>query len=265
MHFFNPVHKMKLVEVIRGDKTSDQTVASTVAYASALGKTPVVVNDCPGFLVNRILFPYFKGFSLLIRDGANFQLIDKIMEQFGWPMGPAYLLDVVGIDTGHHAEAVLAEGYPDRMGKIDNDVVNVLFEAGRYGQKNGKGFYSYSKDKKGRPVKALDDKIEGLVNIVASTPKEFSREDIINRMMIPMVIEAIRCLEDNIVATVAEIDMGLIYGIGFPPFRGGALRYADDIGMKTLCEVADQYSHLGNCYSPTESMRKMAEHGKTFY
>ncbi|PCJ47661.1 MAG: fatty acid oxidation complex subunit alpha FadB [Gammaproteobacteria bacterium] len=265
MHFFNPVHKMKLVEVIRGSKTSEQTIASTVAYASALGKSPIVVNDCPGFLVNRILFPYFKGFSMLIRDGADFQKVDKIMEQFGWPMGPAYLLDVVGIDTGHHSEAVLAAGYPDRMGKIDKDIVSVLFEAGRYGQKTGDGFYSYSKDKKGRPVKKLDAQIEALVSTVAAHPKEFSREEIINRMMIPMLIESIRCYEEKIVASVAELDMGLIYGIGFPPFRGGALRYADSIGLKELCELANQYSDLGKAYEPTEKMRAMADSGETFY
>ena len=265
MHFFNPVHKMKLVEVIRGSKTSDQTIASTVAYASALGKTPIVVNDCPGFLVNRILFPYFKGFSMLVRDGADFQKVDKVMEQFGWPMGPAYLLDVVGIDTGNHAEAVLAAGYPDRMGKIDRDIVAVLFEAGRYGQKTGDGFYSYSKDKKGRPVKTLDAQIDALVSTVTTTTKEFSKDEIINRLMIPLVIESIRCYEEKIVASVAEVDMGLIYGIGFPPFRGGALRYADDMGLKQLCDLADQYCDLGKAYEPTEKMRAMAENGETFY
>jgi len=187
------------------------------------------------------------------------------MQQFGWPMGPAYLMDVVGIDTGHHAEAVLADGFPDRMGKIDNNIISVLFEAGRYGQKNGNGFYTYSKDKKGKPVKVIDDKIEGLINSIAKPSTEFSREEIINRMMIPMLIETIRCYEEKIVATVAEIDMGLIYGIGFPPFRGGALRYADSIGMKQLCELADQFSDLGKAYEPTEKMRAMAEQGETFY
>ncbi|RLA04575.1 MAG: fatty acid oxidation complex subunit alpha FadB [Gammaproteobacteria bacterium] len=265
MHFFNPVNKMKLVEVIRGSKTSDQTVAATVAFASALGKTPVVVNDCPGFLVNRVLFPYFKGFSMLIRDGANFQQIDKIMEQFGWPMGPAYLVDVIGLDTGHHAETVLAEGFPDRMGKLENDIVSVLYEAERFGAKNGKGFYSYGKDKRGRPTKVVDDQIQGFIDSVSGPAKEFSREEIVNRMMIPMIIETIRCYEEKVVATVAEIDMGLIYGIGFPPFRGGALRYADSIGMKDLCTMADQYSDLGPAYHVTDKMRSMAEQGETFY
>ncbi|MDX1298926.1 MAG: fatty acid oxidation complex subunit alpha FadB, partial [Pseudomonas sp.] len=115
MHFFNPVHMMPLVEVIRGEKSSDVAVATTVAYAKKMGKTPVVVNDCPGFLVNRVLFPYFGGFAKLVSAGVDFVRIDKVMEKFGWPMGPAYLMDVVGIDTGHHGRDVMAEGFPDRM------------------------------------------------------------------------------------------------------------------------------------------------------
>jgi len=265
MHFFNPVHKMKLVEVIRGSKTSDETVAATVAYASTLGKSPVVVNDCPGFLVNRVLFPYFKAFSQLIQDGADFQQIDKVMQQFGWPMGPAYLLDVVGLDTSHHAVAVMAEGFPDRMSQLDNDIVSLLFEKGRYGQKTGSGFYSYSKDKRGRPVKVVDDEIADLIGSVAAPTREFDRQEIIDRLMLPMVIETIRCFEEGVVASTAEIDMGLIYGIGFPPFRGGALRYADAIGMEKLCQLAEQYSDLGKAYEATEKMLSMAKQGKSFY
>src|SRR5690554_6159068 len=128
MHFFNPVHMMPLVEVIRGEKTSDRAIATTVAYARAMGKTPIVVNNCPGFLVNRVLFPYFGGFAGLIRDGADFQRIDKIMEKFGWPMGPAYLLDVVGMDTGKHANEVMAEGFPDRMKTDWKSAIDVMYE-----------------------------------------------------------------------------------------------------------------------------------------
>ena len=115
MHFFNPVHMMPLVEVIRGEKSSEAAVATTVAYAKQMGKNPIVVNDCPGFLVNRVLFPYFGGFAKLVSAGVDFVRIDKIMEKFGWPMGPAYLMDVVGIDTAHHARDVMAEGFPERM------------------------------------------------------------------------------------------------------------------------------------------------------
>jgi 3-hydroxyacyl-CoA dehydrogenase/enoyl-CoA hydratase/3-hydroxybutyryl-CoA epimerase/enoyl-CoA isomerase len=134
MHFFNPVHKMPLVEVIRGKKSSEAAIATTVAYATSMGKTAIVVNDCPGFLVNRVLFPYFAGFMNLIRDGIDFQRIDKVMEKFGWPMGPAYLLDVVGIDTAHHADAVLADAFPDRMKASYKTAISVMYEAKRFGQ-----------------------------------------------------------------------------------------------------------------------------------
>ena len=134
MHFFNPVHRMPLVEVIRGEKSSDRAIATAVAYASAMGKTPIVVNDCPGFLVNRVLFPYFAGFSGLVRDGVDFSRIDKVMEKFGWPMGPAYLIDVVGIDTGVHGAEVMAEGFPDRMKPDFKGSIQAMYEAKRSGQ-----------------------------------------------------------------------------------------------------------------------------------
>ncbi len=265
MHFFNPVHKMPLVEVIRGTKSSEETIATVVAYASAIGKSPIVVNDCPGFFVNRVLFPYFGGFSMLLRDGADFVAVDKVMESFGWPMGPAYLLDVVGMDTGHHANAVMAEGFPDRMASDYKTANDVMFENKRYGQKTGSGFYKYEMDKKGRPKKLIDETSYELLKAVTADSKDFDKQDIINRMMLPMVIETIRCIEDKIVDTVAEADMGLIYGLGFPPFRGGPLKYADSIGMDNLVKLADSYAHLGKMYQPTEGMRKMANEGGSFY
>jgi len=138
MHFFNPVHMMPLVEVIRGEKTSETAIATTVAYAKKMGKSPVVVNDCPGFLVNRVLFPYFGGFARAIAHGVDFVRADKVMEKFGWPMGPAYLMDVVGMDTGHHGRDVMAEGFPDRMKDDTRTAVDVMYDANRLGQKNGK-------------------------------------------------------------------------------------------------------------------------------
>ncbi len=265
MHFFNPVHLMPLVEIIRGEKTSDATVASVVALASAMGKSPIVVNDCPGFLVNRVLFPYFRGFNLLVKDGADFRDIDKVMEGFGWPMGPAYLLDVVGLDTGHHAAAVMADGFPDRMANDFDSALDALYAEARYGQKNDAGFYRYELDRKGKQKKIFDESVLEILKPVCAEPTKFDQQEIIDRMMLPMVIELIRCLEDNIVTTVAEADMGLIYGIGFPPFRGGALKYADHFGMKNLISSAEKYQHLGKAYEPTEGMRKMAESGETFY
>ncbi|GAA3911806.1 fatty acid oxidation complex subunit alpha FadB [Litoribacillus peritrichatus] len=265
MHFFNPVHMMPLVEIIRGAKTSDETVAKVVAYAQAMGKTPVVVNDCPGFLVNRVLFPYFGGFTALVRDGADFQKVDKVMEKFGWPMGPAYLLDVVGLDTGVHANEVMAEGFPDRMKADYKSALEVLFENDRYGQKNDSGFYKYELDRKGKQKKVVDETTYELLKPVVADSKDFSDEEIIERVMVPMCIETVRCLEEGIVEDPAEADMGLIFGIGFPPFRGGALRYIDSLGLDKFCEIADKYADLGKLYHPTEKMREMAKKGQKYF
>jgi len=266
MHFFNPVHKMPLVEVIYAPKTSKEAIATTVAYATAMGKTAIVVKNCPGFLVNRILFPYFGGWTGLIRDGADFQKMDKVMETFGWPMGPAYLQDVVGIDTSHHVGDVLAEGYPDRMNKSFRTAMDVMYENKRFGQKNGIGFYKYTTDPKGKPKKEVTpDSYELIATVQPEGTKDFSDEEIVDRMMIPMIIETVRCLDETIVETPAEADMGLIMGIGFPPFRGGALKYADSLGMKAILEKCAKYAHLGKLYEPTESMKKMAADGTTYY
>jgi len=266
MHFFNPVHRMPLVEIIRGSKTSEQTLSRVVAYASAMGKTPIVVNDCPGFFVNRVLFPYFAGFSMLMRDGADFVQIDKVMEkQFGWPMGPAYLLDVVGIDTAHHAQAVMAEGFPDRMAKDYRDVVDILFAAERFGQKNQRGFYRYSEDSKGKPRKEQDAEVTSLLAATDAQPGTFSPEDIISRMMIPMINEVVRCLEEEIIASPAEADMALVYGIGFPPFHGGVFRYLDTLGSAKYLQLTEKYAHLGPLYQAPAGLRLKAETNERYY
>ncbi|MCV6612258.1 MAG: fatty acid oxidation complex subunit alpha FadB [Amphritea sp.] len=265
MHFFNPVHKMPLVEVIRGEKTSEAAVARTVAYASAMGKTPIVVNDCPGFLVNRVLFPYFGGFNGLLQDGADYQQVDKVMEGFGWPMGPAYLLDVVGIDTAHHADEVMAAGFPDRMAHEGTSVIDRMFSLERFGQKNSQGFYRYELDRKGKPKKLVDEAVPGLLADVVGDSREFNDIEIIERMMIPLCIETVRCLEEGIVASPAEADMALIYGIGFPPFRGGVFHYLDDMGMAEFCAMASKYADLGPLYQPTEQMLAMAENGSKYF
>ncbi len=266
MHFFNPVHRMPLVEIVRGTKTSEKTLSRIVSYALTMGKTPIVVNDCPGFFVNRVLFPYFAGFSLLLRDGADFHQIDKVMEkQFGWPMGPAYLLDVVGIDTAHHAQAVMAAGFPERMAKDYRDAVDVLFDNQRFGQKNQLGFYRYSEDSKGKPRKENDEQVDKLLVENGGKKAEFTPDDIIARMMIPMINEVVRCLEEDIVASPAEADMALVYGIGFPPFHGGAFRYLDTLGTAAYLELTEKYAHLGALYQAPEGLRTKAKTNDTYY
>ncbi|MFW7525921.1 fatty acid oxidation complex subunit alpha FadB [Vibrio ostreicida] len=266
MHFFNPVHKMPLVEIIRGEHTSDETINRVVAYAAKMGKSPIVVNDCPGFFVNRVLFPYFGGFSKLLSDGADFTKVDKIMErQFGWPMGPAYLLDVVGIDTAHHAQQVMAQGFPERMAKDNRDAIDALYDAQKYGQKNGNGFYNYSIDKRGRPKKAFSEDILAVLSEVCSETKQFDDQTIIQRMMIPMINEVVLCLEEGIIASAQEADMALVYGLGFPPFRGGVFRYLDSVGIAEFVAMASQYSSLGAMYQVPQMLINMAEKGERFY
>jgi 3-hydroxyacyl-CoA dehydrogenase/enoyl-CoA hydratase/3-hydroxybutyryl-CoA epimerase/enoyl-CoA isomerase len=265
MHFFNPVHMMPLVEVIRGKQSSEEAVAATVKLASKMGKTPVVVNDCPGFFVNRVLFPYFAGFHMLMRDGADFQAIDKAMERFGWPMGPAYLMDVVGMDTGVHAAEVMAQGFPDRMRHDWRNATQVLVENQRYGQKNGKGYYVYAPDKKGKPKKTVDPTTYELIAPVVAARKEFAPDEIVARCMVPMFNEVARCLEEKIVASPHEADMSLLYGIGFPPFRGGACRYIDQTGVANFLGMADKYASLGKLYEAPQLLRDMAASGKKFF
>ncbi|MCX2793171.1 fatty acid oxidation complex subunit alpha FadB [Vibrio sp. Sgm 5] len=266
MHFFNPVHRMPLVEIIRGEHTSDETINRVVAYAAKMGKSPIVVNDCPGFFVNRVLFPYFGGFSMLLRDGADFTKIDKIMERkFGWPMGPAYLLDVVGIDTAHHAQAVMAQGFPERMGKQGRDAIDALFEADKYGQKNGSGFYSYTIDRKGKPKKTFSEEILSVLADVCADKQDFDEQTIIQRMMIPMINEVVLCLQEGIIATPQEADMALVYGLGFPPFRGGVFRYLDSVGIAEFVAMAKQYSDLGAMYQVPQMLIDMAAKGESFY
>ncbi|MET4163536.1 3-hydroxyacyl-CoA dehydrogenase/enoyl-CoA hydratase/3-hydroxybutyryl-CoA epimerase/enoyl-CoA isomerase [Marinobacterium sp. MBR-111] len=265
MHFFNPVHVMPLVEVIRGSQTSDETIARTVAYAAAMGKTPIVVNDGPGFLVNRILFPYFNAFNRLLVDGVDFERIDRVMEGFGWPMGPAYLADVVGIDTMVHADHVMQEGFPGRMGHDADVVAEALLDAQHLGQKNGKGFYSYGKDENGRRFKKASAVAQDLIDIRIKTKVELTDQDIIDRLMIPMCLETVRCLDDGIVETPAEADMGLILGLGFPRFRGGALRYIDTLGLDEFTRRAEAHQVNGPLYELTEGFKARLAEGRTYY
>ncbi len=266
MHFFNPVPRMPLVEVIRGKQTADATIAQVVAWASKMGKTPIVVNDCPGFFVNRVLFPYFAAFSLLLRDGADFRQIDKVMEKkFGWPMGPAWLLDVVGIDTAHHAQSVMADGFPTRMKKEYRDAIDVLFEAKRYGQKNQQGFYLWETDSKGKAKKVADPVVDELLQSVCQPPRVFSDDEIVTRMMIPMINEVVRCLDEKIIASPAEADMALVYGLGFPPFHGGVFRYLDTLGNAAYLLQAQAFAELGALYSPPASVAEKAQRHESWY
>jgi 3-hydroxyacyl-CoA dehydrogenase/enoyl-CoA hydratase/3-hydroxybutyryl-CoA epimerase/enoyl-CoA isomerase len=262
LHFFNPVHRMPLVEVVRGSKTNDQTIALAVSYSLQLGKTPIVVNDCSGFLVNRVLFPYFLGLIKLLEEGADFRKIDKVMEKFGWPMGPAYLLDVVGLDTAEHCTHVIGGAYAERMSFPKENAISKLFAKKYFGQKNSKGFYAYELDRKGKIKKTFKDEV---FEIIGKPSKDFSDEEIINRMMIPMIFESARTIEEKIVDSAIEVDMGILYGLGFPAFRMGPLKYADDFGLAKLLEISESYKNLGESYTAPKNLKEMAQTNKTFY
>jgi 3-hydroxyacyl-CoA dehydrogenase/enoyl-CoA hydratase/3-hydroxybutyryl-CoA epimerase/enoyl-CoA isomerase len=265
MHFFNPVPRMPLVEVIKGARSSPEAIATAVAFAQAMGKTPIVVGDCGGFLVNRVLFPYFAGFQRLVADGVDYERIDKVMERWGWPMGPALLLDVVGIDTGVHADKVLADAFPDRMRHEGKSAIEAMVEAGRLGQKSGKGFYAWKPEKKGPASKQSDPEAKAVVAALARGTVEVSDEEIVERTMLPMLLECSRCLEDGIVATPVEVDVALLYGLGFPPFRGGIFRWADATSAPVLLKAAEKHRGLGALYAPTKQLTALAGSGRGFH
>ena len=266
MHFFNPVPQMPLVEVIRGPQTDPVAAATTAGYAVAMGKTPVVVKDCPGFLVNRILTPYSLAFLRLVHDGADFQQVDRVMEAFGWPMGPAYLDDVIGMDTLVHVLRVISDGYGQRMQPDFPLAVEVLLEHKRLGQKSGAGFYRYENDAKGKPRKLVD---EGVVELLASIQpaqrREFSDEEIVDRMMLPMLFEAARCLDEGVAESAVEIDMGLILGLGFPRHLGGILHWADTLGLDKVLRRSQRYAGVSPLYEPGEGLRRRAAERGRFH
>ncbi len=259
MHFFNPVPRMPLVEIIRGAKTAPETIATAVAYASQMGKTPIVVNDCPGFLVNRVLFAYFTAFNQLVKENVDFVRIDKVMEKWGWPMGPAFLLDVVGVDTANHASEVMAKGFPDRMPLKPDYSVALLYKAGRYGQKNGTGFYTYSMDAKGKPKKEVNPEVYAVIGQnQASFNTQITDQEIVDRLMLPFIFESARCLNEKIVDESYELDLAMLTGLGFPPFRGGPIRYAESIGAATLIEKGNEYSKkFGPLYEVTSGIQEV--------
>lgn len=266
MHFFNPVHAMPLVEVIKGERTSDAAIARTVAYAQALGKKPVVVKDCPGFLINRVLFPYFAGFAELVRDGVDYRHIDRVMEDWGWPMGPAYLLDVVGLDTALHAENVMAQAFPERLQRDFVSAIEQLHKAERLGQKSSGGFYDYQPDKKGKLQKLTSEEAVALIKAQASERRvDIDDDALLARMMVPMAVELIRCLDEGIVGSAAEADAALMYGLGFPPFRGGVLCWLDSIGAESFSDMLSECEHLGPLYQLPPNARQRLQQDPIFY
>jgi 3-hydroxyacyl-CoA dehydrogenase/enoyl-CoA hydratase/3-hydroxybutyryl-CoA epimerase/enoyl-CoA isomerase len=262
MHFFSPVDRMQLVEIIRGKKTSDETVATVVAQAKAIGKKPIVVNDCPGFLVNRALLPYMNEAVLMVEEGTDMQQLDRVVTKFGMPMGPITLADMVGLDVGKSAGTILAEAFKERS--FPAQLIPMLVEKGHLGQKSGSGFFIYDPKKKkggGKPNPLVNELIEK----IGRKGKPSDDETILDRLFLSMLAEAVRILEENIVRKYEDVDFGLIFGIGFPPFRGGLLRWADSVGAAKLVEKLAKYESLGKRFACPAMLKEMAKSNKTFY
>lgn len=260
IHFFNPVRKMQLVEVIRGSETSDQTVVTAVAFAKSLKKMPVVVKDGPGFLVNRLLFPYMGEALLLLEEGVPTDEIEKAATKFGMPMGPIALYDMVGLDTALYAGKVLSDAFADRF--CGSMILPAMVEAGRLGQKSGSGFYAYTdKKKKGVP----DPTVEPLLKQFIRDKRKFSRDEITDRLMLPMLVEASLLLEEELVRDARDIDLGMIFGTGFPPFKGGPMFWADTLGIAKIVEKLKPYEALGKRYQPTAQFQALARRGGRLY
>jgi len=266
MHFFNPVPVMPLVEIVRAPRTSEPAVAGAVGFVSALGKTPIVVRDCPGFLVNRIFTAYLLGYFRALRDGADFRVVDRVMEEFGWPMGPAYLQDVIGLDTLLRVVEAISAGYERRMAVDFAIAPELLVEQHRFGQKSGAGYFRYEPDPKGKPKKIADPRVpELLARLQPQGPKELGDRELVERLMLPMIIEAALCLEESVADSPEEIDLACVLGLGFPRHAGGPLKYADWLGLQSVLERCDVYQALGPLYVPTEGMRERARNGGRFF
>jgi 3-hydroxyacyl-CoA dehydrogenase / enoyl-CoA hydratase / 3-hydroxybutyryl-CoA epimerase len=257
MHFFNPVDKMPLVEVIRGADTSDEAVATIFQYSKKLGKTPIVVKDSPGFVVNRILGPYLLEAGHLMFEGVGVEEMDRLLEKFGMPMGPAALLDEIGLDVANKVVHVLYGAFGERM--KPNALIDIALADKRLGKKNGKGIYLYESGKR----KGADPV---LLNKVAVQKKNIPADIIVKRLIYIMVNEAARCLEEKLVRDVSDIDVGMIFGTGFAPFRGGLLRYADSVGPDAIVSDLDIFARTyGPRFTPCQYLQQLAVSNKKFY
>ena len=261
LHFFNPVRQMPLVEVIRGRATSDETVATAVAYARRLGKSPIVVNDGPGFVVNRVLLPYMNEALVLLEEGASIKQIDRAATALGMPMGPIALYDTVGLDVAVHAGAVLQEAFPDRV--APSKILPAMVEAGLLGQKTGRGFFDHRGKKRDRRPACAE--AEEIVAAHRRGERSFTSDELTDRLLLPMLLEATRVLEEGVAASARDVDLAMIFGTGFPPFRGGLLFWADQQGAAAIVERLKAYEALGERYRPTALLLAAAESGGTFY
>jgi 3-hydroxyacyl-CoA dehydrogenase/enoyl-CoA hydratase/3-hydroxybutyryl-CoA epimerase/3-hydroxyacyl-CoA dehydrogenase/enoyl-CoA hydratase/3-hydroxybutyryl-CoA epimerase/enoyl-CoA isomerase len=268
IHFFNPVRRMTLVEVIRGPATSDATVAIAVAHVKRLGKCPIVVRDSPGFLVNRVLMPYLHESVEMLREGIEAKRIDRIARGFGMPMGPLELYDMIGLDTAFYAGLVLSAAYGDRIEA--SPLIPALVKSGRLGRKTGAGFYQYStggkypNDGQRARIDRPDEGVMKLVRPYALPARETTDATICDRLLLPMLLEALRVLDEGIVRDGRDIDLAVIHALGFPAFRGGLLAWGNSLGAAEVVRRLAPLTDLGIRMHPTQRLLAMAAAGESF-
>ncbi|MGD8429162.1 MAG: fatty acid oxidation complex subunit alpha FadJ [Ectothiorhodospiraceae bacterium] len=259
MHYFSPVEKMPLLEVIAHEKTAPEVIATAVAFGRRQGKTPIVVRDGAGFYVNRILAPYINEAVHLLREGVPIDRIDRALVKFGFPVGPFKLLDEVGIDISAHVAPILHEAFGERMRPLET--AQRMIDDGRLGKKSGKGFYSYGGKRSGKEVD------ESVYRLLGVTPKNSMDADtIVERTTLMMLNEAVRCLDEGIIRGPRDGDIGAVFGIGFPPFLGGPFRYMDSQGGEWLRRQLERYTReAGERFAPAEGVLTRADAGRPFH
>lgn len=258
MHFFSPVEKMPLLEIVVTEKTADWATARAIELGNTMGKTIIVVKDSPGFYTTRVLAFYLAEAATMVGSGVAIDHIDQVLVEFGWPVGPITLIDEVGIDVGMHVMNTMASAWPARFSTPPQ--FTPVKESGRLGRKNGKGFYLYEDGKK----TGVDTGIYSLLKIQPN--KNISKEEIIERCVLGYVNESIRCLEEGIIPTAYEGDIGSVFGLGFPPFRGGPFKYVDTMGASKVVEALQALAKkFGPRFEPCSLLVKMANEQKRFF
>ena len=255
VHFFNPVNLMPLVEVIPNSNTSKETINKVFELLISCGKTPILVGDCAGFIVNRILLPYMNEAAFILQQGSKIEKIDNIIKDFGMPMGPFTLADTVGVDIGYKVATILNESYGSRMPIAS--IIEKMYNAKLLGEKTKAGFYEYA----GRDTYPNSH----VTSMLENNNKIIEDEEIVQRCIYIMINEASRCLEENIVTDASIIDFAMISGTGFPAYKGGLLSYANEIGLKNILESLRKFEkEFGSRFTPSNLLVKLVEEYEDF-
>jgi 3-hydroxyacyl-CoA dehydrogenase/enoyl-CoA hydratase/3-hydroxybutyryl-CoA epimerase/3-hydroxyacyl-CoA dehydrogenase/enoyl-CoA hydratase/3-hydroxybutyryl-CoA epimerase/enoyl-CoA isomerase len=260
LHFCNPVPMRPLVEIVRAAQTDESTIAAAVAYVICIGKLPVVVRDSPGFLVNRLLFPYLNEALEMVCQGVDPEAIDRAGRAFGLALGPLEMLDMIGVDTAMRAGRTLWEAYPERTALTP--ILPRLVKLGRLGRKSGQGFYAYSApDLPG----VTDPTLAAILEPYIRRTRPPRADEIETRLILPMLLEATRALEEQVVEQAHDVDLAVLFGLAFPAARGGLLYWADAVGAARILETLQPLAALGPRMHPTDLLRSLAASGGRFY